>query len=217
MRTDPNHPPSWKVLLIGGNSGAGKSTVARELGRRLELPWLMVDDLRLLLERNIDASESPALHYFDDLDVYQHAPEQVAGWRVANAEATSDRIEIVIANHASHGGPAIIEGDDIVPALAVRRNFAGLDVGERDIRSVFLIEDDEVAIITNMRQRGRRFIHLTPTEQETQVRSSRLYGRWLAREAIAAGLPVLSPRPWETLADRILDAIDAPPILPETP
>ncbi len=40
----------WKVLLIGGISGVGKSTVAKRLGLRLELPWLQVDDLRLALQ-----------------------------------------------------------------------------------------------------------------------------------------------------------------------
>ena len=43
---------AWTVLLIGGISGAGKTTVARQLGLHLGLPWLQVDDLRLALQRS---------------------------------------------------------------------------------------------------------------------------------------------------------------------
>jgi len=42
----------WRVLLIGGPSGVGKSVVARSIGLRLGIPWLQVDDLRLALERS---------------------------------------------------------------------------------------------------------------------------------------------------------------------
>ncbi|HEY3188606.1 MAG TPA: AAA family ATPase, partial [Solirubrobacteraceae bacterium] len=44
--------PEWLVLLIGGSSGVGKTTVAPELARRLGAAWLMVDDLRLALRRS---------------------------------------------------------------------------------------------------------------------------------------------------------------------
>ena len=37
----------WRVLLIGGNSGAGKTHLAKELVSRLGIPFLMVDDVRI--------------------------------------------------------------------------------------------------------------------------------------------------------------------------
>jgi 2-phosphoglycerate kinase len=43
---------TWKVLLIGGSSGVGKSSIARQLGRRFGTPWMQVDDLRLALQRS---------------------------------------------------------------------------------------------------------------------------------------------------------------------
>jgi 2-phosphoglycerate kinase len=37
------------VLLIGGHSTSGKSTIAQRIGRRLGFPVMQVDDLRLTL------------------------------------------------------------------------------------------------------------------------------------------------------------------------
>ncbi len=44
---------AWDVLLIGGTSGIGKTTIARQLGLQLGLPWLQVDDLRLALHQHL--------------------------------------------------------------------------------------------------------------------------------------------------------------------
>jgi predicted kinase len=43
---------TWKVLLIGGSSGVGKSSIARHLGIRFGTPWMQIDDLRLALQRD---------------------------------------------------------------------------------------------------------------------------------------------------------------------
>jgi 2-phosphoglycerate kinase len=202
---------SWQVLLIGGNSGAGKTTVAREIGLRFQIPWLQVDDLRLMLERNTDPEERPALHLFDDpTHVYQHSPETISAWRRANAEDTSRGIEIVIANHVSGAVPIVLEGDDLVPALAVQRTFAQFDVSAGKVRSVFVIESDEETIAANLRTRGRGFgfSSRSSAEQANQVRASRLYGEWLKQEARRYGLPAVPARPYERLAQRIIALLD---------
>lgn len=202
---------SWHVLLIGGNSGAGKTTVAREIGLHFQIPWLQVDDLRLMLERNTDPEERPALHLFDDpTHVYQHPPEVISAWRRANAEDTSRGIEVVIANHVSGAVPIVLEGDDLVPALAVQRTFAQFDVSEGEVRSVFVIESDEETIAANLHTRGRGFgfSSRSLSEQTNQVRASRLYGEWLKQEARRYGLPAVPARPYDGLAQRIIALLD---------
>ena len=56
-------------------------------------------------------------------------------------------------------------------------------------------------------ERGRGFEALTPPHQRRQARASWLYGQWLQQEAVRYGLPVVTPHPWETLAERIVNVI----------
>ena len=41
----------WRALLIGGNSGAGKTNAAKGLVHQLGIPFLMVDDVRIALQQ----------------------------------------------------------------------------------------------------------------------------------------------------------------------
>ena len=163
-----------------------------------------------MLEWNTDPAQRPALHLFDDFaHVYQHPTKTLTAWRIANAEDTSRGIEVVIANHVSGAVPIVLEGDDIVPALATQRVFAQFDVSAGAVRSVFIVEDDEAVIEANMRQRGPGFgfSSRTPAEQANQVRASRLYGEWLEQEARRYGLSVIPARPYDTLAQRIIELL----------
>ena len=63
------------------------------------------------------------------------------------------------------------------------------------------------AILTNLLDRGRGIAGYTDAELRTRARAYWLFGHWLADEARRRGLPVREPRPWPTLADRIVDAI----------
>ena len=49
----------WKVLLIGGPSGVGKTTVAQHMARRLGISWAQADDFRLVLERETSPATYP--------------------------------------------------------------------------------------------------------------------------------------------------------------
>ena len=63
-------PPEryWITLLIGGPSGVGKTSVAKQLGRRFETSWLQVDDLRLALQRSrvILPERTEDLYFFEE-------------------------------------------------------------------------------------------------------------------------------------------------------
>jgi adenylate kinase family enzyme len=82
----------WYVLLIGGPSGVGKTTVATRVAARLGAARLMVDDLRLALARS-----GVPIPVADEVGTFD-AP----GGLVAVGELVAPAIEVVVENHVAH-------------------------------------------------------------------------------------------------------------------
>jgi 2-phosphoglycerate kinase len=205
----------WRVLLIGGNSGAGKTHLAKVLVRRLGVPFLMVDDIRIALQQATTPKQHPDLHVF-----LKYQPEQwhradaiVQDWfRVGNALIKP--LRDIMAHHilVESSGKIIIEGDGILPALLKQSTFdeipgfEHIDLAQK-VCAVFLIEDNEEEIMNNLRERGRGFISASEEHQAAFVRASWQFGQWLAQEAQRSQIPVLKARPKETIVERLREVI----------
>ncbi len=184
---------NWHVLLLGGASGIGKSMVAARLGRRLGVPWLQVDDLRLALERSgFPVPDSALVPTFSE-----------PGGLITVAELLAPAIEAVIENHVDQRNPTIIEGDGLLPSIWDRPSVQERAAGGR-VRALFLFEPEPSMMHKNMQ--ARQVGHTS----EAHARKNWLYSEWLWIEAERRHLPILAVRPWETLEQRILD-IAGPP------
>jgi len=199
-------PVDWTVLLVGGSSSTGKSTVARQIGLHLGFPWLEVDDLRLALQQSSVTlpQGTEDLYFFTDTpNIWQQSPERLNDGLVAVGEVMAQAIEVVVANHCDHARPIIVEGDGILPSLAARP-LMNRYLMSGQARMVFLVEPDEQILYTNMVARGRGVAEHADVELHTEARAKWLYGQWLIEEARHYNMPVLAPRPWETLVERIM-------------
>jgi 2-phosphoglycerate kinase len=182
---------AWQVLLLGGVSGVGKSTIARELGLRLGIPWLEVDDLRLALTR--------AGVYFPDPDI---APG-IAGVELLLdvARLLMPALEAVIENHIDQRQPIVIEGDGIHPAIATRPTLR-VRVASGHVRIVFLVDDGR-QLLANMRSR-QRGIGVGPSDTlDAHVQKNVMYGERLTTTARQLQLPVVTARLWSDVIERV--------------
>ncbi len=196
MMTGASRGRKWFVLLIGGPSGVGKTTVAAQIARRLDVPWLMVDDLRLALVRSgLPIPDNPHAEALDP-----------AEGLVAIGEAVTPAIEVVIENHVDQRLPIVIEGDGILPSLFERDSVRARATSGR-VRTVYLTEPDPDALHANLVARGADDWR---DDLRWYARRSAAYGEWLRTEAARRGLPVVPARPWDTLVDRILVAAGFP-------
>jgi 2-phosphoglycerate kinase len=197
----------WRVLLIGGPSGAGKSTAAARLGRRLGLPWLQVDDLRLALQWSgaVLPAGTGALAFFESPAVWRQPPARLRDALIAVGQVMSPAIEKVVDNHVHIKAPIIIEGDGILPGI-VERAVVREHAAEGLVRAVFVVEEDEAALLANMRARGRGIDERDDESLRVEARAKWLYGQWLVAEARRRRLPVVAARPWGSLTRRLLAA-----------
>jgi 2-phosphoglycerate kinase len=203
---------SWQVLLIGGSTGVGKTTLARVLSQHFGVPLLLADDIRMSIQAVTTPDQLPALHYFFSHDQIWDQPVEalVEGW-FGVAEVVSKALETVIAHHVvvEGVGPIIIEGDALLPSLCTKREFAWsgpVEAGK--VRSFFVYEADEAVLLENVRRRGRGFDTLMLAQQINFGQAAARFGTQLANDAQILNIPVLDCHPWETLPERALQCLE---------
>jgi 2-phosphoglycerate kinase len=200
------------VLLLGGVSGAGKTTAAIEISRRLGIPWLMVDDLRLAFQRSgvTLPHATQALYFFADVDersgVWNEAPERLRDALIATGDVMAPAVEAIVENHLDQRHPAVVEGDGILPSLLKRPSLEQRAL-HGGLHAVFIIEPDEDVLLRNILARGRGNCSISDANLTNEARAKWLFGHWLRDEAQRFQLPVVTARPWSSLADRILQEI----------
>lgn len=201
----------WTVLLIGGASGTGKSTVARAIARQHDADWLQVDDLRLALQwskaRLPEDNATEALYFFERTpDVWNLPAERLRRGLIAVGEALTEAIAIVAGNHLAQNDPAVIEGDGILPAIIERPELrAFIETGQ--LRVVFLAPASQDELLRNMIDRGRGVPDKSAADLRRIAEMNWLYTTWLVREAEERSLPVVTTQPWNSLAERVGDVV----------
>ncbi len=193
---------AWDVLLLGGPSGVGKTSVSYPLARHFGVGIMEVDDFVRLLERMTTPEQQPAVHRIRaHPDADRLSDREVVDHLLDLGGAMAAGLEAVIANHLETATPVVMEGDFILPALAARADFDGQPNGGR-VRAVFLEEPDEPQLVANFLSREPH-----APMQTRRARVSWLYGRRLAEDANRLGLPVLTARPWDTVLERVIAAV----------
>lgn len=194
------------VVLIGGVSATGKTTIAKALSSRLGIAWVQVDDLRLALQwstvRLPSEKATEALYFFDRTpDVWSLPAERLRDGLIAVAEAMTEAIAVVIENHIAQNDPAVIEGDGILPSLVEHPNLreytaAGL------LKAAFIMPASEDELLRNMIGRGRGVVDRRSPELARIAEMNWLFSAWVEDEARRCSLPLLPTTPRDTLLER---------------
>jgi 2-phosphoglycerate kinase len=204
MCSQQNRSHDWKVLLIGGSSGVGKTVAARELAKHLSLSVLLLDDVRLALQQATSDQTHPEIHVFlkYQTEHWSDSASIVADW-ITVGKAMVKPLQAIIRHHCivPDVGAILIEGDGILPNVG--RQFQD----PKDVCTVFIVEQNESQLLENLRARGRGFNDWDHLEQKSFAHASWLYGQWLAQEANKLELPVISAQPQQTLRERLLSIV----------
>jgi 2-phosphoglycerate kinase len=174
----------WRVLLIGGSSGVGKTTVSRIVAEQSRATLAQADDFRLVLQRTTAA---PPLAAPPDRSASPAARRDA--W-IDAARFVSTALQIVVAFHVATDAPIVLEGDTILPELAACRRPGGVPVAAH-VHGAILAAESEAVLWRNARARGRGFDALSPADQRAEIRRNWLYSEWLVCEAARFGVPVV--------------------------
>ena len=187
-------PRDWMVLLIGGPSGTGKSSIAYEISRFYGVSVLEIDDIYLSVKAVTDAGRLPAIHRWDGGEDWQTAGIQGnVSWLIDVGREMIPALKAIVQRHIEDKVPVIIEGDFISPDL--------VKLLDRPLARAVFLREDIPQIVENYRTREGG------EPQRFRAEVSAAYGRWIEDSCGRIGCPVIAARPWETALVRVLDTL----------
>lgn len=139
--------------LIGGVPTAGKSTIARQLARELQVPWISTDQIRDILMMAADRDKYPDLCILDRWTPETFLSQNTAGEIVDIVNRWSNAVwpflEQFIREQSDWSEGYIIEGTDIMPRF-LTHSF----LRETGCRAVFLVNHDQQQVHRTVYERG---------------------------------------------------------------
>jgi 2-phosphoglycerate kinase len=193
------------VIMVGGPSASGKSTLAESLAARFGMTCVDLDLFYVAFREVIPRQVAPpGLHSEAESFWAKPVDELVASYTKLQ-DYMSPALERVVSTQVAKGKRLVIEGAWVLPAFAARSEFNGV---EADVRSLFLFEPDP---LETERRRRRRTYPWMRTSAEDVMRNVTMmryhHSLEMKRRAEQLGLPVLESRPFETLEARALAAL----------
>jgi 2-phosphoglycerate kinase len=183
---------NWDVLLVGGASGTGKTSVSLPLARYYGIDLVRADDFQVLLEVMTTPETHPAIHYWRTHPNWWEEPiENTVQQLIDVGRMLSPGLAAVVKEaHLEDNVPMILEGDFILPEFAA--SFEDLRV-----KSVFIHESDKAQILQNFLAREGEI-------QQHRTDVSYAYGSWLAEECMKHNIMMVEARPWDSIMERII-------------
>ncbi len=182
------------VILIGGATGVGKSTIATQLAARLGIVRVVATDaIREVMRAMLSSELMPTLHTSSfDADLALREPPSknvdalVVGFREQTA-AVSVGIDALIERAAVEGTSIVIEGAHIVPGF-----FDVASHGDRVLAVAFVVGvDDEVRHLTHFATREDA-VEARPAERYANgFDNIRRIQRYVKAQALAHDVPLI--------------------------
>lgn len=170
-----------KVILLGGAQAAGKTTLAKDLSLRLNMPWISTDQIRTIC--NISAKGKEVLEE-----------------EIENSEDIWKGVERFIRSPFPWEG-VIVEGIAVLPHLV-----ASLDV---EVSSVFIIDTDEKRIAEVVYQRSLLPWINTKTEEQQIKKVAYIIecNNFIKKEAQKYNLPVIEVSKSDQDIERVMESL----------
>lgn len=194
-----------RLLLIGGAAGAGKTTAARSLARRLGAGWLQVDTLWIAMQEALprDSAQYRQLRIDERITQSSDPVELLVAAHVQASRLVCAGLSRVLQFELQTHKTLVADGAWLLPEF-----MAGLCIEDVEVRGAILHEMDPAEVRAAMD--SRRGMKMVAPWHERSARTSWAYGQWLAGEAGRRHIPVVAARPRASLPERLSDALGVP-------
>ena len=185
---------NWTVLIIGGASGTGKSTVAYEIAKYYGISVLEFDDIQrtvktVIKKTNLAKDMYIAIHDLEGDNWIDLGVDWNVNWLKSVSKEMFEFLKEIVERHVDENVPVIIEGDFIIPELVKT-------LLNSKVKSIFVLEGDKEQIINNYmsREGGDR--------QTFRADISVSYNNWIQKTCEELMMDSLESRPWNNALDR---------------
>jgi len=185
------------IILIGGATGVGKSTVATQLASRLGITRVVsTDAVREVLRSAFTPEMFPTLYassFEADKAVRQPIPHSgdrlIIGFR-EQAAAVSVGAQSLITRAIAEGTDLILEGAHLVPGFI--ESLDELDHDQAVVVSVLISVDDEDLHRTHFLRRNGDTRHRSERRYLDNFKKIRRIQKYMVTSALMRGVPIIS-------------------------
>jgi 2-phosphoglycerate kinase len=186
--------PNWTLLIIGGASCTGKSTIANKIARHYGINVLEFDDIHIALKSVVKPDRYPAISDINGENWESLGVDGNVNWLIDVSREMSVSLKALVERHLEDKLPIIIEGDFIIPELVK-------PLLSDQVKAFFIQESDKDQIMKNNHAREGWSNSLAG---DIYV----FYNDWLRQSCEEVGIDVLESGPWETALNRAIELLD---------
>ncbi len=197
-----------KIILIGGAPTTGKSTMAQNLSKHLNLPWISTDQIRDLMRATVNEKDFPVLfiskEHTAESFLNKYSVEEIVQEEMDEAEAVWSGVKWFIEKDYTWEDGFIIEGVSLLPHL-----IAGDFKNKENLKAVFLVDEDEIRVRDIVFNRGLWGDANTYSDdvKEKEVEWALLFSHKLKKEAEEYGYPLVEVKKHEDDLKVVLEAL----------
>ena len=198
------------VILVGGATGVGKSTIATMLASRLGITRVVpTDAIREVMRSMLTADLFPTLHtsLFDvgrlvRLPLPPSVDPDIIGFREQTAAVTVG-IEALVQRAIDEGTDLIVEGAHVVPGFLKLDRFAGKAVAVQLVVTV----DDEEMHRSHFLRRSRETRNRPPDRYLDNFDKIRKLQRYVRSLALQHGVPAIPSYSLDATLSHVIDLV----------
>ena len=129
-----------RIILIGGAPTAGKSTLAEQVAKHFELPWISTDQIRTIMRKVANPVDRPKLFnpdgYTKEGFLREFSADEIVRIEFDQSEAVWTGASAFIKQEWTWTRGFVVEGVNILPHL-VARDF----VDDPQVQALFLVDE----------------------------------------------------------------------------